>query len=332
MKSNNLDTLRLILASLVVLEHTNNLFHLAQGDPGRFDFFLLNLSGVAVSAFFVISGMLTYASFERDPDVVRFYLRRFFRVFPAYWTVLALQIVAFTILATALIDWDALPRYVIANVLTANFLQPSFIEGVSAINGSLWTIKIEASYYVILPFLFPLLARKPTLLILSLLSLIWAVALPNETLAKQLPGKLYLFGLGVMLARYASFITPRLSLIALLSLPLGLVALFQLEHILLVGEIAQATVSVAVVVAFMRHWFARETVDISYTLYLVHYPILVALTHFVLPGQSFITVLVTGLVLSLACAVALSYLLERPALAIGRRLVSRHRKATGNTG
>ena len=159
-RANTLDTLRLILASLVVLEHANNLFHVANDDPSRFGFFLFNMSGVAVSAFFLVSGMLTYISYQRDSDLMRFYLRRFFRIFPAYWTVIALQIVIFAALFGPLVNWDRLPLYAVANITTANFIAPTFLDGVPALNGSLWTIKIEASYYAVLPFIFFLLIKR----------------------------------------------------------------------------------------------------------------------------------------------------------------------------
>lgn len=325
-RRNNLDSLRLILASLVVLEHANNLFHVAQGTSYRFPFFLVNLSDVAVSTFFVISGMLTYDSYRRDPDIIRFYLRRMFRVFPAYWSVLLLQVVVFCLVATTLVLWDRLPFYLAANALTANFLAPTFLEGVPAINGSLWTIKIEASYYLLLPLLFPLLVRSPLLLLLGLLSFAWAVGIEHGTLAKQLPGKLYLFAIGIALARLSSRITERHALIALLLAPLGIVLKFATEGLFILQELMAAALGVCLVIAFMRPWLRREPMDISYTLYLVHYPVLVLVTRFLFPGQPFAIVLAAGLVLSVLLAVLISLLIERPALGLGRRLVSRSGK------
>lgn len=322
-RSNNLDSLRLILAALVVLEHSNNLFHVALDDPTRFSFFLVNLSDVAVSAFFVISGMLTWISYERDPDLIRFYLRRFFRVFPAYWSVLALQIGVFCLVAAALVDWGKMPTYVLFNAMTANFLEPTFLEGVPALNGSLWTIKIEAGYYLILPFMFALMLRLPWLLVLSVLSFVWAVGIDSATLAKQLPGKIYLFALGVGLARLAPRITDGHSMGAMLLIPAGVFLKFATEDTAVLGELSEAALGVCLVVAFLRPWLKRETLDISYTLYLMHYPVLVFVTRFLLPGEPFWLVLTVGAALSVALSVAMSLLIERPALRFGRGLVAR---------
>jgi peptidoglycan/LPS O-acetylase OafA/YrhL len=69
--------------------------------------------------------------------------------------------------------------------------------------------------------------------------------------------------------------------------------------------------------------------DISYTLYLVHYPVLVVVTHILLPGQSFALTLIVGAVLAVISAAALSLLVERPALRWGRKLVSSAGKPRG---
>ena len=318
---NNLDTLRLILATLVVLAHTNNLFHVAAQSGEKYSFFLLNLSGVAVSSFFVISGMLTYISFERDGRIWNFYVRRFFRIFPAYWTLIIAQVLLFLLVMRGLVLWDVLPKYLVVNMLTANFLQPSFVETVPAINGSLWTIKIEAAYYVLVPFLFPLLLRTPALLVLAVVSFIWAVALPYETLAKQLPGKFYLFAMGVALARYYSVLTPRMSAISLGLVPVLVAAHLMTKDLFVVSELIEAAMSLLIVVAFLRRWVSYEPLDISYTLYLVHYPLLVVLTRVWMPDQSFAVILCVGVAMSVGMAVVMTLVVERPGLRLGRQFI-----------
>jgi len=327
---NNLDSLRLLLAALVVLEHANNLFHVGLGDSARFSFFLFNLSDVAVSSFFVVSGMLTYISFERDPDIPRFYMRRLFRIFPAYWSVLALQVLVFCLLAGTWVLWDRIPYYLLVNGLTANFLAPSFLDGVPAINGSLWTIKIEAAYYVLLPLLFPVLVRWPLLGLVAVLSLVWAEGIGHGLLAKQLPGKLYLFAIGIALARVLPWITSGHSLIALFLLVPLMIAKFASQEVAWAGAIVEAALGTCLVLVFLRQWLRHEPLDISYTLYLVHYPVLVLVTRLMLPGQPFWQVLAAGFMLSLAVAVSL--LLERPALRIGRGLVARAGKRSALKG
>lgn len=322
---NNLNSLRLILSSLVVLAHSNNLFHVAQGTDFRFSFFLLNMSDVAVSAFFMISGMLTYASFERDPDVRRFYSRRFFRVFPAYWTLVVVQTLVFmTVFSVP--DWQDLFKYLAANLLTANFLMPSFVDGIPAFNGSLWTIKIEAAYYVLLPFLFPLLMSRTWFPILLIVSFIWAVGIPHEELARQLPGKLFLFGIGIVIARTPHAMRGEFALPALIGLPACLLIYFQVKGIPIINELVGMLLSVCIVLIFLRRWVRWEPLDISYTLYLAHYPIMVLVTRHFSPGVPYWQMLLLSAAVTLVAALALSLAVERPALKVGRKVVRRFKK------
>ena len=108
--ANNLNTLRLVLAGLVLVAHANDLFAMARPGLERNGFFLFHLSDVAVSAFFVLSGYLTWASWVRDNNTLRFYIRRAFRVLPAYWMVIAAQVVVFLLVfRDRVIPADILP-------------------------------------------------------------------------------------------------------------------------------------------------------------------------------------------------------------------------------
>src|SRR5512146_2963750 len=72
---NNFTPMRLLLALLVVLGH----FQILAGvnsPPWPFVY-----AGAAVDCFFVVSGYLVSYSFDRDRDLMRFYIRRFFRIY-----------------------------------------------------------------------------------------------------------------------------------------------------------------------------------------------------------------------------------------------------------
>src|SRR5438128_2715548 len=90
---NNFTILRLVLALMVVFGH----FHILAGahaPPWPF-----NYAAAAVDCFFVVSGYLVSHSFDRDSDFQRFYLRRFFRIYPLYIVVVAVQTVILASLA-----------------------------------------------------------------------------------------------------------------------------------------------------------------------------------------------------------------------------------------
>ena len=210
------------------------------------------------------------------------------------------------------------------NAATANFLQPSFVEGIPAFNGALWTIKIELSYYLLLPVLFVIM-RGALLFPLLALSLLWAGPFFEGVLAHQLPGKLYLFGLGVMLARFPRLAGASNALPALLALPVLIVLKFAAAVPGgMVFEIAVGLCAVACVMACNRRWVNFELPDISYTLYLVHFPILVVLNWGPMAGAGFATTLIAGGLLSVLVAVLLTRLVERPGMRMARSLVAAH--------
>jgi len=87
---NNLDCLRLILATIVVLFHVSALTTLP-----AFDFLGRWMSPhFAVRSFFVISGLLIYRSYTRSSSVTSYLEKRARRIYPAYFTVIVFAALA----------------------------------------------------------------------------------------------------------------------------------------------------------------------------------------------------------------------------------------------
>ena len=151
--SNNFDILRLVLAILVFFAHWNILTSQDISNP------LFHLSGFAVDMFFIVSGFLIFWSFGSDQNKKHFYIKRFFRIFPLYAFLIILQ----TLFFIGFSDGSTFEviKYFIANIFFLNFLAPSVGSTLSslevnAINGSLWTLKNEVVFYLIVPLLFML--------------------------------------------------------------------------------------------------------------------------------------------------------------------------------
>ncbi|MDI2131663.1 acyltransferase family protein [Yinghuangia seranimata] len=117
----------------------------------------INLGAWAVSAFMAISGYFVCRSWERDPSVWRYLVRRFLRIYPALVVLLLLTVFALGPWVTSLpvgayfahpLTWD----YLTDNLMvfpTAYFL-PGVFEGspnVGAVNGSLWSLPVEVFGY-----------------------------------------------------------------------------------------------------------------------------------------------------------------------------------------
>ena len=118
-ETNNFTLLRLLLAVAVVFGH----FKLLSGTD--YPAFPFNLADAAVDCFFVVSGFLIAGSYERTRVLWSFYVRRVFRLYPMYATIVIVQ----TIIMLALLPGGPLSephatlRYLGANLLFANWLQ-----------------------------------------------------------------------------------------------------------------------------------------------------------------------------------------------------------------
>lgn len=144
-QTNNLDLMRLLLASAVFVHHLADVSKVDALEP-------LHLSALfAVQGFFVISGFLVAKSCESSRSIWSFYEKRIRRVYPAYAFVVIITFVLFYWLSSAEGFLEYLGsglRYLIAQLTFMGFAQhsiPGVFEGnpIQAVNGSLWTLKIE---------------------------------------------------------------------------------------------------------------------------------------------------------------------------------------------
>ena len=152
----NLDLMRLVGAALVLVSHSWVLTGRAESEP--FAPLLLNYTdggGLAVAMFFVVSGFLIARSAMLHP--VADYLRaRALRIYPAFAAAILAQTFAVGLAATTLpagtylsdgATWDAALRGLL---FSPRLGLPGVFEGnplPSAVNGSLWTLRIEVLCY-----------------------------------------------------------------------------------------------------------------------------------------------------------------------------------------
>ena len=177
---NNFDFLRLFAAFCVMVGHSTG--HLGipflwVGEGGYWWFY----DGVPI--FFVISGMLVYRSYENCIEngrpITDFYRNRFLRISPAiYAYIIATTVILLTIGAISFNVLNKIPfwGWVVSNLILVPVYFPDFMRhiGVGVLNGSLWTIPAEFSFYLVIPVIFLLekkLGIKKTLTILTILGL-----------------------------------------------------------------------------------------------------------------------------------------------------------------
>jgi peptidoglycan/LPS O-acetylase OafA/YrhL len=163
-RTNHFDIMRLTAALLVVFSHSFNLSHgkvlgkqyepLMQLSKGQ-----ITLGGLAVLVFFVISGFLITASFDKDKNVLSFFQKRFLRIYPGLIVVVLLTALVLGPLMTELPLWEYFKKPETYNYLVNNIVfirYQDFLPGVfehntvpNYINGSLWTLKYELLCYFV---------------------------------------------------------------------------------------------------------------------------------------------------------------------------------------
>jgi peptidoglycan/LPS O-acetylase OafA/YrhL len=180
-RHNNFDVLRLGAALLVLVSHSWALTGHAEpafaGDT---------LGGIGVAIFFAISGFLIARSWDLDPRVHAYVIKRFLRLWPAMIVLVVICAYVIGPLATTLpFDTylsDSTRDYVASNVIleTRYELPGVFLDHAnSAINGSLWTLPVEVKAYAILLGLGALrLVRRPIVLLTLGLGLMWLLVVP----------------------------------------------------------------------------------------------------------------------------------------------------------
>jgi len=322
---NNFTLLRVLLALAVVLGHAKLL------SGTEWPAFPFNLADAAVDCFFVVSGFLITGSYERTHGLLAFYVRRIFRLYPMYlFIVLAQTVAMLTLLPGGMFSEPyATLRYVASNAVLANFLQYD-IGGVlhglrnPGINPSLWTLKIEIGFYLIVPAVYVAVRRWgwSVLALIFAVSVAYAVTLRHfgdPRLAKQLPGQMQFFVAGMALYLYGGRIrvSPWISACVI---ALFLMAWTYIEPI--PDGIRPVLVAAFVFCAALNTPPARLRTDLSYSVYLVHGPLLQIL---ILTGIFHDTPLwIAGVVLAvLAISFVTERTIERPGTQFGHALSKR---------
>jgi len=315
---NNFDLLRFSFAAIVFLVHAYRLT--GNDDLAFFSRFLS--SDLAVECFFVVSGFLIFMSYEYSPTLRTYFEKRVRRIYPAYFVVVVLCAVLGAMVSehafSAYFLSPDLYRYLAANLVFLNFLHPTlpgvFVENpLVAVNGALWTLKIEVMFYLSVPLLVWFFRKIGLWQGLSLAYLascayfyLMSVAAARHggvyvELQRQLPGQLMYFIAGGALYYYFDSLMNYWKWLLLAA-----IAFFLIEYAYHPGMFDAAMVGIGVVYLACKFPYMGnfgKYGDFSYGVYILHFPILqvfVALHLF--DGASFSPMLLaTVLVLSSAC-------------------------------
>jgi len=284
---NCFDFLRFFFATNILLAH---LCELSQSKSLEFLSYISN-SSIAVQGFFIISGFLVAKSYTNTPSLKEYFIKRAKRILPAYVVVLlfsSIILACFSRLSFSEYFTDlSVYKYLGWNSVFLNFMHPclpGLFENnlMCAVNGALWTLKVEEGFYIVLPFIFYAVkkSKKPFLILGSLyvLSLLyWFVMdfyLNQPLLAKQLPGYLAYFVTGIFLFLNFEFVLQnkeKLLVVSVFGLIISIFLDFQID-ILYPAAFGSIVIIAAYSLPFLNNF--GKYGDFTYGLYIYHFPII----------------------------------------------------------
>nr|WP_199038347.1 acyltransferase [Dyella sp. ASV24] len=186
--NNNYTLVRLILAASVIYFHS---FALSPGLHDHLSIAFLpvtTVGGLAVQLFFFLSGLFVAQSFNKDPHVPSFILKRFMRIWPGLFVCLLVTSIIIAVInkhPTFLqyLKFDQFYDYTLRNSV---FDLTWYIDGLlknnasQSLNGSIHTLPMEAKMYVVLAFIGALdMARTPARLAIAGAIAFVAVVVPG---------------------------------------------------------------------------------------------------------------------------------------------------------
>lgn len=285
--NNGMGLIRYILAFAVIIAHFN--------DVTSADYYY-PFSYQAVGGFLAISGFLVYNSYMKAGDLLHFVKRRARKVSPPYLTIVLLCafLLGFTLTPH---DWDSYfstdwLKYLGANLTFLNFLHPSLpgVFGGEAVNGSLWTIKIEWLLYLSVPIIvwsirkFSIKNELVYFLILYLLSasykmaFLWLYNMNGQEifniLSRQVFGQICYFYTGFALFKYYGLF--RKHIVMFLAFAVLMVGVSQLNGwIAIFCEPIGVSILTIGISMLLTGWFSIfNKNNVSYEMYLFHLPII----------------------------------------------------------
>ena len=349
-RRNNFDLVRLVAALQVVVLHSVE--HLGLGPPPPWLRPLALFPGVPI--FFVVSGFLISASFERSRELSSYVKNRLLRIYPGLWGCFLVSVVTIAVIyGHAIRPLDLLP-WVAAQLTVGQFFNPAALRGygVGSPNGSLWTIPVELQFYLALPFLYAGLRAlrwswrvvAPLMAVLVAVGWLYGVyGAASEVMAVKLFGVtvvpyLYLFLVGVLMQRHQELVARFLAGRALVWLLVYLAVswLTGLAGLTVGGNhlnplsatvLGIATLSAAYTAPGLAERVLRGN-DISYGVYVYHMVVVNALVQLGLTGS--IGWFLAAVALTVALALASWRWIERPALRL--KSYSLRARASGPTG
>ena len=301
-KDNNFNLLRLIVASTVVYQHC---YTLLGYDYRQYSYLIKIINPVAV--FFIISGFLISKSWDNSLNILIYARKRISRIFPALVASLLITIFIIGPICTnlsleAYFSDISIYRYFLNNLIfnTNYFLSTVFAENpFKYANGALWSLMPEVFCYIMLAF-FGNVTKKYKysqphfhLLVIAILLIAYQDVLSRPQINKEYLEKIIYFAIGASYYRYRQYIYLN-----------GKVAIFLLLSYLINQQFYCNIYFNWLLLPYLVFYFSfvrfgsscwsfsrwglanfGKKSDLSYGIYIYHFPIQQTIIHFLLTSQ-----------------------------------------------
>lgn len=319
----NMDLMRYVLAFGVLVAHYNEL-------AGHSVWYFIS-SFDCVGAFFALSGFLVYASYEKNADFRKYCTDRARRILPPYIFIVVLCALGLVFVSSLPLNkYFSAPgfwQYLGANIIFLNWLHPD-LPGVfvgdayalPAVNGSLWTMKVEWSLYLSVPIVIWLirrfrLNRQKTVIIIIVSSILYRWILLSlydrtgigllEILSRQFCGQLAYFYTGVLIYFYRYEFQVHL----VKMFWIGLVLFVSVGYIpygyIFISPVAVSVLVLAISLTKRTPNILRHRHNVAYEMYLFHFPLIQLLIFTGINGLptyiSFAVLVIATIILSVIC-------------------------------
>jgi peptidoglycan/LPS O-acetylase OafA/YrhL len=328
MTPNNLGAVRLTAAWMVLYGHS--FVFLGQHEPLFLSWLPLGPLGVFI--FFTISGYLVSESWDRDPNLIRFFQRRLLRILPGLAVCILLTVLVLGPFFTTL----PISEY-LAHKHTLGYLQNIalhivyYLPGVfehnrvaNAVNGSLWSLPVEFLMYITLALVGVLHGKRWTMALLAVASVVCCILWAHVTTEMLV---VYNFDLrqaficGTYFWVGATF--QKFGIQRHLSLSAGMLALFAMLCLEPWTQLLAWGSWVLLPIAVLAFGLADSPIlvrltrsgDYSYGIYIYAFPVQQAVVY-LYPQIGIVTYLLVCTALTLILAIFSWHLIERRALSL----------------
>lgn len=328
--NNSFDFLRYFFAFSLILVHFCTITDTEQ--------FWFVTGQMRVKAFFTITGFLVVYSFLRRKSLKVYCWKRILRIIPAYFTTILLcYLIGFFFSTSTFEEYYCSSqsfKYLIANLSFMNFIEPClpglFNDNLVGpyVNGSLWSMKLEVLFYILVPFIVWLMRKYNKAYILIAIFTINIIFhsifdyLEYKTgnslyhsINTSSPTTIIYFFSGTTILLYFDWFCKHIKWIFPFCLVYMIITFFlDYSFLYYIEPLIFSAIIVAIAYFCKPLNFLQKYDNISYGLYLYHFPVIQVLVQYKLHLYNIYLTFMVTLLITVLIAIASWYIIEKPML------------------